>query len=456
MGSRDFISSLPDEVLGKNILSLLPTKLVVSTSVLSKRWRNMFLFVDNFDLEDPTSLRNDGFSDFMEKTVAVLNNCPIKKLTLNCHYEQSSVNRWIFRALGRGCLELILQCRYGHSLNIRIFRRNTLVKLTLSSNRTVLEEYVPLHEGRVFFPALKTLSLGAVVADRALYNWFISGCPVLEELFIRDVGDGDDQPTWTMSVFSASLKRLTIFFDFPHNIEPYKDDVEIQTPKLEFLDYSALLSDDFEVDYLDSLAEARLDLRLWELNTTTQLGDVANLVAAIRNVKTLHLSSGSLEAFYYCCDTMLVFDRLHHLSIESDEENGWQGLPRLLLKSPNLQTLLIKGLVHKVTNRCGNVCACTNKPKKNFSYKRYIDRSPSDEMEGMCCLSTCRVKVLEILGYGGSSREMKQMWHFLGKLKYLETVKIGVEEDTNNIGLLRDNLMALNRASANKCNIQFI
>ncbi|KAG7543504.1 Leucine-rich repeat 2 [Arabidopsis thaliana x Arabidopsis arenosa] len=455
MGSRDFISSLPDEVLGKKILSLLPTKLVVSTSVLSKRWRNLFHFVDNFDLEDSTSLRNDGFSDFMEKTVALLSNCPIKRLTLNCHYEQSSVDHWIRSALERGCLELNLQSQYAHSLDIGIFsRNNTLVKLTLSSFRTFVQGNFP-PDGTVFFPALKTLSLGAVVADPALYNWLISGCPVLEELLIRDVGDGDDdQPTWTRSVVSASIKRLTIYFHYPLDTYPYEDDVEIKTPNLEFLDYSALLSDGSDVDYLDSLAEARLDLRLWELPTTGDFGDITNLVAAIRNVKTLHLSPGSLEAFYYCCYTMPVFDKLLHLSIESDKENGWQALPRLLLKSPNLQTLAIKGLVHKVTYRCGSACACTIKPKKKYLYKRYEDRSPPSEVEGRCCLWTCRVKVLEISGYGGSSREVKQMEHFLGKLKYLETVKIGVEED-NNSEYLRANLMTLARASS-KCNIQFI
>ncbi|CAA0405702.1 unnamed protein product [Arabidopsis thaliana] len=455
MGSRDFISSLPDEVLGKKILSLLPTKLVVSTSVLSKRWRNLFHFVDSFDLEDSTPIRNaDSFSDFMKDTVALLSNCPIKRLTLNSHYEKSSVNRWIRSALKRGCLEINLQSQYDHYLDIGIFfRNNTLVKLTLSSYRTFLRGNVP-PEGRVFFPALKTLSLGAVVAKPALYNWLISGCPVLEELFILDVGSGDDQPTWTRSVVSASIKRLTIVFHFPHNTYPYEDDVEIKTPNLEFLDYSALLSDGSDVDYLDSLAEARLDLRLWELTNTFDFGEVTNLVSAIRNVKTLHLSSSSLEAFYYRCYTMPVFDKLIHLSIESDKENGWQALPRLLLKSPNLQTLAIKGLLHKVTYRCGNACACTSKPKKRYLYKRYEDDSPTSEVEGRCCLSTCRVKVLEISGYGGSLREVKQMEHFLRKLKYLETVKIGVEED-NDSEHLRTELMTLDIASS-KCNIQFI
>lgn len=62
--------------------------------------------------------------------------------------------------------------------------------------------------------------------------------------------------------------------------------------------------------------------------------------------------------------------------------------------------------------------------------------------------------MLEISGYGGSLREVKQMEHFLRKLKYLETVKIGVEED-NDSEHLRTELMTLDIASS-KCNIQFI
>jgi len=93
--------------------------------------------------------------------------------------------------------------------------------------------------------------------------------------------------------------------------------------------------------------------------------------------------------------------------------------------------------VHRVTSRCGDACACI-----------------SERKTGMCCLSACRIKVLEITGYGGSFIELKQMRHFLGKLQCLETVRIGVERDGNNEHL-RANLSSLHRASS-ECNIQFI
>ncbi|KAG5404802.1 hypothetical protein IGI04_010921 [Brassica rapa subsp. trilocularis] len=74
------------------------------------------------------------------------------------------------------------------------------------------------------------------------------------------------------------------------------------------------------------------------------------------------------------------------------------------------------GLVHKVTERCGDACVCIAKKRKKKM-----------EEEELCCLSACQVKVLNISGYGGSRRELKQMRHFLGNLKCLVTVKVGVK-----------------------------
>ncbi|CAA7031937.1 unnamed protein product [Microthlaspi erraticum] len=433
MDCGDLISNLPDDILGK-VLSLLPTKLAVSTSVLSKRWRNLFLLVDNFDVED-SATSTGGFTDFMEKTVALFNTTrPIKRLSLHGGgYETSLVNRWIQSALERGCLELSLQRHpYEHSIDISIFSSNRLVKLTLS-DRTILEGDAP-PKGTVYFPALRTLSLGEIEIDPFLYTWLISGSPGLEELFIRDAEDYWGA-TWKGYVLSDSIKRLTISFHVPEDSFAFGDVAVLETPSLVFLDYSALVSKGYTIDDMDSLVEARLDLRTWSF----YFGDVTNLVNAIRNVKTLHLSSYTLEALRMCCDTMPVFYRLRHLSFESDKEIGWQSLPRLLESSPNLQTLVIKGLLHEVTRKCGNACCCISKLKYKES----------------CCLSASRVRVLEISGYGGRIKELKQMRHFLGKMKYLETVKISVEEKSKKKKYLRANIMSLHRASS-KCNIHFI
>ncbi|CAN6833649.1 unnamed protein product [Brassica oleracea var. botrytis] len=121
----------------------------------------------------------------------------------------------------------------------------------------------------------------------------------------------------------------------------------------------------------------------------------------------------NLQVFHLYCKSMPVFHKLLTLSFESDKERGWQVVPLLLNNSPNLETLVIKGLVHRVTDRCGDACVCVAKE------------------EEVCCLSTCQVKVLKVSGYRGTRRELNQMKHFLGNLKCLETVKVGVEVENH-------------------------
>ncbi|XP_019094899.1 PREDICTED: F-box/LRR-repeat protein At1g48400-like isoform X2 [Camelina sativa] len=337
----------------------------------------------------------------------------------------------------RGFLELHLHAThryFGFDIETKLLTSKTLVKLTLSGECSLDVE-------RVFFPALKSLSLLSVLGlDCPNYCRLLDACPVLEDLFITDA-DHWYLPCCGVFVESPTIKRLVVFF----------------------------------VDF-DLLVEARLSLKLWESTDNHDedddgfsfycdddddlfdeyepiYGDVTNLVAGISNISTLHLSPESLEVFHFCCKSMPVFNNLLKLSIESNMEKGWQVMPLLIKSCPNLQTLVIKGLVHRVTNKCGDACACI--PKKH-NRKHNKKRKIVKEEEELSCLWTCQVKVLEISEYKGSFQELKQMRHFLGKLKCLETVKVGVDGDKKqNNEFFRANLLALPRVSS-KCNIQFI
>lgn len=108
---------------------------------------------------------------------------------------------------------------------------------------------------------------------------------------------------------------------------------------------------------------------------------------------------------------------------------------------------LFQGLVHEITDQCGDVCVCVHEKKKKKKRKKKS-----------CCLLSCGVKVLKVYGYGGSCRELKQMRHFLENLRFLEIVKVQVQvdqQDTNYLPLTNDIIKLLPRASS-KCKIQFI
>ncbi|EFH57335.1 hypothetical protein ARALYDRAFT_901961 [Arabidopsis lyrata subsp. lyrata] len=131
-GSRDLISSLPNEILGK-ILSLLWTNRAACTSVLSKRWRNLLALVDNRDLNDASGCPRD-FCDFVDKTLALLrNSTTVKRFSLNGAFEHdaSQIDSWIHTLLQRGFLELHLETLRVHRIDTEFFKSNTLVEITI-------------------------------------------------------------------------------------------------------------------------------------------------------------------------------------------------------------------------------------------------------------------------------------------------------------------------------------
>ena len=118
----DRIGSLPDEVLS-HILCSLTTKEAALTSILSKRWRNLFTLVPNLDIDDSVFLNpeegkreRDGilqsFMDFVDRVLASQGDTPIEKFSLKCKtgIDTDRVNQWICNVLQRGAtsLELVL------------------------------------------------------------------------------------------------------------------------------------------------------------------------------------------------------------------------------------------------------------------------------------------------------------------------------------------------------------
>ncbi|CAH2078502.1 unnamed protein product [Thlaspi arvense] len=446
------INSLPDEVLGQ-ILSFVPTKIAASASVLSKRWRNLLPLAQNLDFDESanrgSTASGRGFLDFVERTLVSMGDSPIKTVSLRgiSYIDDSRYNHLVGNVLGRGILELHLASSCIRYIEPEFFFSKTLVKLTLSDGYNDQNKPFP---GGVLFPALKSLSLIRVWFDDFLYGDDLYECllssPLLEEFNICD--DDPLQSGCLKRVRSSSIQRISLFHRC-HDREACSW-VLFETPNLVYLDYSGHVAENYVVE-LDSLVEARLDLVLWKHNDSvpplydsTTWGDAwgaDKLIAAISNVVTLHLSADSLEVFYCCSTSMPEFNNLAKLSFESHKERHWQVLPLLLENAPNLETLVIKGLVHKITKECGDVCVCERVTKKR---------------KKQSCLLSCQVKVLQIYEYGGSCRELKQMRHFMENLRCLEVVKVKLQVDMQDNSSLTNKLQKLFHTASSKCKIQFI
>ncbi|XP_010512301.1 PREDICTED: F-box/LRR-repeat protein At1g06630-like isoform X2 [Camelina sativa] len=386
--SGDAISWLPHEVLGK-ILSLLPTKQAVSTSVLSKKWNHMYRLADSLDFDDSVSLHaeeggkqtsyvfSDSFKKIVDRTLALQCDYSIKKFSLACHVgavnegQKACVGRWISNVVGRGLVELDLRIkdRGIHFLPSQLFASKTLVKLTLGTKLYLgkLPSYVSL-------PSLKFLFIDTVFFEyEDLCCVLLAGCPVLEELSVHHKDNAIPH-----IISSPTVKRLSVHYNF-HS----ENELSLDLPKLEYLDYSDFALYEYPQANLGSLVEAKLDLYPAE---HVERPGVTNLIMGIRNVEILHPSPASVDVIYSCCKYGLllpVFKNLVNLSFGSKDKRGWKLLATMLKQSPKLETLIIQDL---------------------NGYRGDVSMPPN------------QVKVLHVLNYGGTDEEFKQLEKcFIGK-----------------------------------------
>ncbi|XP_024012879.1 F-box/LRR-repeat protein At3g60040 isoform X2 [Eutrema salsugineum] len=351
-GLRDAISLLPQEVLG-DILSLLPTKLAASTSVLSKKWRNVFALVHNLDFDDSVLLRpeerneewdviRESFRNFVDRTIAMQCGSPIKKFSLKCQIvgdsEMAHVGRWISNAIERGVLEVDLSLKTYARLFLpcELFKSKTLVKLTLGSQISLMK--MPPD---VSLPVLKSLFIDSIFFDGGdLCYVFLPGCPVLEELFVRH----EEEVGIPLCICSATIKKLSVYYDLESEID-FMGGMSFNAPSLVSLNYRDYALSEYPQVNLKSLVEARLDIHY---SKVIKKPNLTGLIRGMSNVKTLHLSPASVDVISLCVKKhgllLPVFNNLVNLSFGSKNKRGWKLLPYLLKQSPKLETVIIQGL----------------------------------------------------------------------------------------------------------------
>ncbi|CAA7024411.1 unnamed protein product [Microthlaspi erraticum] len=105
-------------------------------------------------------------------------------------------------------------------------------------------------------------------------------------------------------------------------------------------------------------------------------------------------------------DLMLILSRC-----SGQEGRGWQAMPALLRNCPRLETIIIRGLIHDVTDKCGDACPCISREDRGLSLK------------------SCPVNRLEIQEFRGTMKEMVIIKHFLDFLPSLKRFDVFVEDD---------------------------
>ncbi|KAG7561482.1 F-box domain [Arabidopsis thaliana x Arabidopsis arenosa] len=379
-GSKDAISWLPHEVLG-DILSLVPTKLAASTSLLSKKWRNVFALVHNLHFDDSVLLQpedgkqewdeiRESFRNFVDRTLALQCASPLKKFSLKYHIhihndenEWAHVVRWLSNALDRGVFEVNLSIKtcFNALLPSEFFTSKTLVKLRLGTQISLVQ--IPPD---VSLPALKILIFESIwIRPDNLCYVLLPGCPVLEEFFVYH----DGFEGWPYRISSQTIKRLLVQYDdFEIGNTSF---MSIDAPNLLFLDYSHYALSEYQQVNLASLVEARLDIQYTKIINRP---DITGLIIGISNVETLRLSPESVHVIRLC-----------------KNKRGWKLLPHLIEQSPKLETLIIQGL---------------------------------DSYTGDVTIPPFQVKMLRVHGYGGNTKEVERLQKFIGESECGEVVLV--------------------------------
>ncbi|XP_010469362.1 PREDICTED: F-box protein At3g59150-like [Camelina sativa] len=457
----DAISNLPDDLLCL-ILSSLSTKEAALTSLLSKRWSYLLLSIPILDFDDSVFLnpqkgrqKNVFFEAFVDRLLSlrVETSSPVQRVSLKCHQGGDApdcITKWILTTVrDLGVLDLSLRIDFGiFQLPFNVFRSKTLVNLRIGTKIRLAQ-----FPSDVVSPTLHSLVLDLVEFrddDKDGFKQMLLAFPSLQSLRIHE---SDMWKFWNGSASSTRTLNSLVYRRDSDFCAP-KPCVSFDCPSLVYLEYTDVVADKYENLKLDSLVEAKIDFQL----TASQImrkpnsigfvsGDVTTFFKAIRNVKILCLSPDALEALYYRGEMIPVFNNLLSLSLGSNKPHGstfifWKLLPSLLNNSTNLETLIIKGLVHYVAEGWENLSPMA---RVCFSWD---DVSAS--------LSSSAMKVLEITRYKGTCQEVNKMKHLLGKLSRLQMVKVHHHKAVNDeekSRLMKD-LLLLPKAS--KCKIQFM
>ncbi|XP_059657006.1 F-box/LRR-repeat protein At3g26922-like [Cornus florida] len=373
-GNEDRISNLPTSLIG-HILSFLPTKNAVATSVLSTKWKYLWTSIATLDFDDglvdvwPTprksrkqrqSLVETSFINFVYR-VLTRNVSDLQKFHLKCtrSYDVSHVNIWISTALSRNPRELHLS--HIGNLPRELFTSTSLVVLKLVSSwcRTIVLS-VPIGSWcrtivlnvptLVCLRSLKILVIDyfKFLDDDSIYR-LCSSCPVLEDL---SIGNCDLGNISVLNISAPNLRFLTIncwtsCYQFGCSCDSdCKYKIVLNTPNLQHLKYKDFAAKGYSMSKLDALVKA--DISFVERCCGVRDRSIEKLAKAdffkrMTKVQWLRLSIDSIEVFELW--RLLQCRHLIYLELGNQHQYvGWKLLLDIVERLPLLETLIFGGL----------------------------------------------------------------------------------------------------------------
>ncbi|GFQ07235.1 F-box/LRR-repeat protein at3g59200 [Phtheirospermum japonicum] len=252
--SIDRLSAFPDDILC-HILSFLPTKTSISTSILAQRWRFLWAHVPNLNLGRGKAPKIDTIYNKVMLPYRVKKMNTFRLFSDDAKCCRSQLTSCIQDAINRNVAVLNLSLVIAYTFPSCIFNCKTLVNLKLAGHGDITLMSI---NDDVYLPSLKKLFLYSVgyVCEETL-PYLLSRCPVLEELTVHKL----EADVACFVVSSRTIKRLVLNSYFV--IRYYTNNrytVKIDAPELTYLKFHDYESKDVSCGSLTSLIEADVQL----------------------------------------------------------------------------------------------------------------------------------------------------------------------------------------------------
>ncbi|PWA42610.1 FBD-like protein [Artemisia annua] len=325
----DRLSSMPDDVVS-HILSLMPTKFAVRTSMLSQRWRYSWTLVHNLDFDD-SERREYGFlPTFVDSVLDRCKTSQVKKFRVNFpnfYVPESYVSEWISKAIRLNVRELEIKVIKHLMLPLSFFTCKTLTRLKLNHIEPFWFSFDCPSD--VNLPNLKTLDV--VILDKMCEKAmkFIHGCPTLENLYV-ELRLWDCEGDFYFKI--PTLRRLNLIVK-DCTRESVTNDVILNLPNLEYFSFHGVLCMPFVTEDMSSLVEAKASCVVYHDDMWVQL------LKGICEAKSLSLKTEYRSSNEEC--DLPKFLNLKQLELQGYVGYRWQLITQFLERSPELEHLSI-------------------------------------------------------------------------------------------------------------------
>uniref|UniRef100_A0A1J3I4L3 FBD-associated F-box protein n=1 Tax=Noccaea caerulescens TaxID=107243 RepID=A0A1J3I4L3_NOCCA len=307
---RDMISNLPDSLISQ-MLSCLPTKEAVRTSVLSNMWKSLWLLIPSMSLTSYDFPDYNAFVSFVDKSLEE-KACFLHKLELLIQKDNDNdehcVTRWVDSVARRSKVKhLDVECvlvkrEFLEVMPLNLYTCESLIYLRL--HRVMLLggfDYVSL-------PRLKTMRLEQnVYANEASLQSLIFSCLVLQDLSILQ-----DDNVKVLRVHSQTLTSLTLGFELCDNRMMFyyfgREILELflDSPRLKHLNFNDDVS---KCQILSNLMSPSVKVNLGGIRYMTYYSDgigfsnqqiARNFFTCIARARDLVISETIMKLNYSC------------------------------------------------------------------------------------------------------------------------------------------------------------